>query len=86
MRGLEKNTAPEQLRVNLLVARESGLFHVDTLELYSARQRGVYTKEAAAELGLEERVIKRELGEVLLKLEEHQEAQKKSGEGQKRPS
>ena len=49
---------------------------MDTLELYSARQRAVYVKQAAEELGLEERVVKRELGEVLFALEERQEAEK----------
>ena len=76
VRGLGKNAGPEQLRVNLLVARDGGGFHVDTLELYAARQRAVYVKLAAEELGLEERVVKHELGQVLLALEERQEAEK----------
>ncbi len=76
VRGLDKNAGPEQLRVNLLVARDGGGFHVDTLELYAARQRAVYVKLAAEELGLEERVVKHELGQVLLALEERQEAEK----------
>jgi hypothetical protein len=46
---------------------------VDNLELYSARQRGVFQKLAADELGVEESVIKRDLGELLLKLETRQE-------------
>ena len=76
VRGLDKNAGPEQLRVNLLVARDGGGFHVDTLELYAARQRALYVKLAAEELGLEERVVKHELGQVLLALEERQEAEK----------
>ena len=83
IRGFSKNTGPEQLRVNLHVSRPGGAFHVDTVELYSARQRAVFTKQASDELGLEERVVKRELGAVLLKLEERQEAEKKAAEGQK---
>src|SRR5690606_6372590 len=56
-------------------------FHMDTLELYSARQRTAYIKQASEELNLEERVIKRDLGVVLLKLEELREkAQKKESE------
>jgi DNA primase catalytic core len=74
VRGLEKNTGPESLRVNMLCARDSGAFHVDTLELYSARQRAIFTKQGADELGLEEQVVKHELGILLLRLEEHQEA------------
>lgn len=82
VRGLAQNAKLEQLRVNLLVSREGGEsvggqaagFHVDTLELYSARQRASFVTLAATELGVEERVVKRELGEVLLRLEERQEA------------
>jgi hypothetical protein len=70
---LEKNLAPEQMRVNLLVARGAG-FHVDTLDMYSARQRAAYLKQAATELGVSEEVLKRDLGKVLLKLEELQQA------------
>jgi len=82
VRGLSKNASVDQLRVNLLVAREaqagvlrteagaSGYF-VDTLDLYSARQRLAYLKQAAEELAIAEEVIKRELGELILALEEH---------------
>jgi len=73
IRGFSKNTSAEQLKVNALVSREGGGFHVDNLELYSARQRGVFQKLAADELGVEESVIKRDLGELLLKLETRQE-------------
>ncbi len=83
VRGFSKNTGPEQLRVNLHVSRPGGAFHVDTVELYSARQRAVFTKQASDELAVEERVVKRELGAVLLKLEERQEAEKKAAEGEK---
>jgi DNA primase len=40
VRGLEKNMSYELLRVNLLVSHVSGAdgFHVDTIDLYSARQ------------------------------------------------
>jgi DNA primase len=48
--------------------------HVDTLDLYQARPRGVFIKQAATELGVKEDVIKRDLGRVLLKLEALQEA------------
>jgi len=73
IRGLKKNTSFEQLRVNVLVAVEGGGFHVDTIELYSSRQRGVFQKTASEELGVEEGVIKRDLGELLLRLEALQE-------------
>ncbi|MEO6602104.1 MAG: CHC2 zinc finger domain-containing protein [Polyangiaceae bacterium] len=73
IRGFTKNTSAEQLKINALVSREGGGFHVDNLELYSARQRGVFQKLAADELGVEENLIKRDLGELLLKLETRQE-------------
>ncbi len=82
IRGLAKNLSYEQLRVNVLVSGtdngERGtdnVYHVDTLDLYSARQRALYIKQAAEELALKEDVIKKDLGKVLLKLEELQEAQ-----------
>ena len=38
MRGLEKNTPVESLKVNVLASREEG-FPVDTPDLYAARPR-----------------------------------------------
>jgi len=72
VRGLDKNLAFDLLRVNLLAARGEAL-HVDTLDLYSARQRAVFVKQASIELRLGEDLIKRDLGRVLLRLEELQE-------------
>jgi DNA primase catalytic core len=74
IRGVAKNTSFDALRVNVLVARGQG-FHVDTLDLYSARHRKAYLQEAASELGLEERIVKKDLGQVLLRLEALQEEQ-----------
>jgi DNA primase catalytic core len=80
VRGLPPKPLPGSLRVNVLCQRDSGTFHVDTLELYSARQRAHFTTLGAGELGVEERVIKRDLGEVLLKLEEFLEKRQKESE------
>ena len=75
VRGLEKVTSFDLLRVNLLVAAtgpadstpaEGSRFHVDTLDLYSARARAVFVAAAAAELGVEADVVKADLGRVLL--------------------
>ena len=38
VRGLDKNLSYDLLRVNILAAREPA-FHVDTLDLYSAKHR-----------------------------------------------
>ena len=74
IRGLAKNLSYDLLKVNLLASRGDG-FHVDTLDLYAARQRAVFQKQAAIEMGVKEEVIKRDLGHVLLKLEELQDEQ-----------
>jgi DNA primase catalytic core len=76
VRGLAGNLSFERLKINLLVAREDrGFFHVDSLDLYSARQRGIFLKQAAEELEVKPDVLKRDLGQVLLKLEALQEEQ-----------
>jgi DNA primase catalytic core len=73
VRGWHKNTSPEQMRVNLQVRRETGdgggAYHVDTLDLYAARARAAYVRQAAIELGLPDDAIKRDMGQVLLQLE-----------------
>jgi DNA primase len=74
VRGLAKNLSYEQLRVNVLAARGDA-FHVDTFDLYAARQRALFIKQAAEELALKEDVIKKDLGTVLLKLEDLQDEQ-----------
>jgi len=79
IRGLNKNMAQEVIKVNILVSgrtpRGESVFHVDTLDIYSSRQRGVFTKQAAEELGIKEETVRRDLGQVLLKLEELQDEQ-----------
>ena len=45
IRGLGKNLSHEVLKVNLLVSRGER-FYVDTLDLYSARQRAAFTQAA----------------------------------------
>ncbi|MGI8661616.1 MAG: CHC2 zinc finger domain-containing protein, partial [Acidimicrobiales bacterium] len=73
VRGLERVTSFDLLRLNVLVSRpderHGQVFHVDTLDLYSARARSVFAKAAAEELSLSEEVIKRDLGRVLLACE-----------------
>ncbi|MEN9867072.1 MAG: hypothetical protein RL748_2662 [Pseudomonadota bacterium] len=73
VRGWHKNLSPEQMRVNVQVRRSvAGLpdmYHVDTLDMYTARGRAAYIKQAAIELGLPEADIKADLGQVLLQLE-----------------
>jgi DNA primase catalytic core len=73
VRGLGRVSSFEALRVNVLVSRpdprHGQVFHVDTLDLYSARARATFTKAAAGEIGVAEEVVHRELGRVLLACE-----------------
>ena len=73
VRGLAKNLAVDVLKVNLLVGSGES-FHVDTLDLYSAKQRAAYLAQAAIETGIDERLLKTDLGRVLLALEQLQDA------------
>ena len=79
VRGLQKNTSAEVLRVNLRVvgmnAHGEMALHVDTLELNASRQRMAFAKHAAEELGIKEEIVRRDVGRVLLKLEELRDAQ-----------
>ena len=73
VRGLAKNLSFELLKVNLLAARGEA-FYVDTLDLYSAKQRASYITHAALELQLRDDILKADLGRVLMRLEALQEA------------
>jgi DNA primase catalytic core len=72
VRGLERNVSLEALKINLLVRRGEA-FHVDSLDLLSARSRGSFAVEAAAEIDMAPEAVKRDLGQILLKLETMQE-------------
>jgi DNA primase len=74
IRGLSKNMSYEILRVNARVSKEEKFF-LDNIDLYSARQRYTFVKQAALELEVDEEFIKKDLGKVLLKLEELQDEQ-----------
>jgi len=86
VRGLPKQLT-EALKVNVLVtvastssASEGGTLHVDTLDLYQAKQRQVFAKCAATELRVEEHILQRDLGRLLLKLEQIIEERAKAAE------
>ena len=74
VRGFSKNLSFDVLRVNVLVTNDTGLF-IDTFDLYSAKHRRSFVTQAAAELAVEENTIKKDVGRVLLKLEEVQDRQ-----------
>lgn len=71
VRGWKKPLNPEALKVNLLVSKGEH-FHVDSFDLYNAKARAAFVKQAGLELGEAEDVLKHDLGRVLLKLEEVQ--------------
>jgi DNA primase catalytic core len=77
--GLGRNTAPGVMKINLMASatnlRGEYGYHVDTLDLYAARQRTVFIAQAAEELGVKDEILRRDLGRVLLKLEALQQAQ-----------
>ena len=73
VRGLAKNLSFELLKVNLLASRGEA-FYVDTLDLYSAKQRSSYITHAALELTIPDDLLKADLGRLLMRLEALQEA------------
>ena len=74
IRGLENNFSPHQLRVNILATRDE-LVHMDTLDLCQAKSRTSFIRATAAELYLDEPLVKQDVGKLLLQLEQLREAQ-----------
>ncbi|MGH9801989.1 MAG: toprim domain-containing protein, partial [Blastocatellia bacterium] len=72
VRGIEKNLSYEQLKV-WLRASKANLVHVDTVELYQAKQRALWAKQTAIELGLSEDAVKADLGSLLRAVEQRQD-------------
>lgn len=70
VRGLEQNIGVEQLKIQLYVQRGEGFF-IDKLDLYSSKQRQIFINQACVELGLNDDVLKKDLGKLLLALEQH---------------
>ena len=73
VRHIPKAPTPGSLRVNLMVGTGER-FHVDTVDLYAARQRGGFAEAAAKELRCGPEQLKEELGRVLLATEDAQAA------------
>ena len=71
--GLEKNSSPEVLKITLRITVD-GLMHVDSLDLYRDGERRKFIDRAAEETTLEKDLLKRDLGKLLLILEQAQEA------------
>ncbi len=74
VRGWQKPLSPEVLKVNLMVSRGPH-FHVDTLDLYQAKARAAFIRQAGLELSEGEEALKQDLGKVLRKVEAMQAEQ-----------
>jgi len=74
VRGLQQNTSSLIMKINLLVTRQEE-FHVDTLDLLPDRPRAAFVKRAAEELGINEEIVRKDVGQVLLALERLQAAE-----------
>ena len=72
VRGVGKNLSFESLRVQLRVMHGES-YHLDTLDLCNAKHRQNFLAQAHGETGLAADALKRDLGQVLLKVEELQE-------------
>lgn len=72
VRGIEKNPSYEQLKVWIKAQRDA-FVHIDTVELYTARQRAAWIKQASIELGLAEDAIKADMATLLRVIELRQD-------------
>lgn len=72
VRGIAKNLSFEMLKVQLRVLVGEA-YHLDTLDLCNAKHRQHFLAQAHGETGQAADVLKRDLGQVLLKVEEQQE-------------
>jgi len=73
VRGLEKNQSLDTMKINLRVS-SGDLIYLDSFDLYTARAREHFVRNAAEELMMKQELIKRDVGKLLLALEEHQES------------
>jgi len=71
VRGLDKNASADQLKVQLMVQRGEAFF-IDKLDLYASKQRQIFINQACVELGVSDDIIKKDLGKLLLALEQQQ--------------
>jgi DNA primase len=74
IRGWQKNLSFDQLRINVMASNDRGMF-VDTFDIYAAKYRKTFIAQTAADLFVEENTIKKDLGRLLLKLEDLQDNQ-----------
>ena len=71
--GLDKNSSLEVMKITLRVMEPGGLMHIDSLDIYRDGERRKFIERAAEETGLSQDLLKRDLGKLLLALEQCQE-------------
>jgi DNA primase catalytic core len=71
--GLDKNSSLEVMKITLRAMEPGGLMHIDSLDLYRDGERRKFIERAAEETGLTQDLLKRDLGKLLLALEQCQE-------------
>ena len=69
IRGLDKNMSSLTLRVNIQAARRD-MLHLDSIDLMRSAARAAFIKATAVELHCQEETIKKDLGLVLLHLDD----------------
>lgn len=74
IRGFERNLSYDIMKVNLMVSCNNQ-YHVDNIDIYNARVRQQFIKQASEELDVKPETIKGDIGRILLKLEELQAEQ-----------
>ncbi|MCG3472407.1 CHC2 zinc finger domain-containing protein [Xenorhabdus bovienii] len=71
IRGAQQKAGATVMKVNVqLLDKNSGALYVDSFDILSARARSGFVRQATQELALPDTLIKRELGRVLLVLEQ----------------
>jgi DNA primase catalytic core len=80
IRGLSA-TGLDRLRVNVRVTVVQS-FHLDTLDLYQARARGLFAQSAAKLCGVEERQVSADLLQIVERLEAERLQMRRAGEAE----
>jgi len=74
IKGFDPKANDDALKINLMV-KKGDAFHLDKLDLSSAKQRQIYINQASVECGVSPQVIKTDLGKLVLQLELLQQTQ-----------
>ncbi len=82
IRGFSEQTG--NLKINLMLHYRE-YFHNDKLDLYSAKQRTIFINQGSEELHLKPEIIKKDLGKLLLKLEQIQQNQHTQSQEKEQP-